>query len=148
MTSRFAKTWLLASGLLVLVGTAVDVAAQQTQPTRPVLIQPTAAQQRFRQAVQQSQVRDQIQKAQVEHAIRQQSVELARRPAVMASETAPAAFKPVSDDNDKQTDQAKQSNDQLYQAQQRDRVQRYSDALRAQPVPQPQVVDDHRNNGG
>jgi hypothetical protein len=33
-------------------------------------------------------------------------------------------------------DKAQQAQDQLYQAQQRDRVQRYSDALLPQPVPQ------------
>jgi hypothetical protein len=41
-----------------------------------------------------------------------------------------------STSNDAQVDKAEQAQDQLYRAQQRDRVQRYSDALLPQPVPQ------------
>lgn len=147
MTSRFAKTLVLASGVLVVAGSAGEAFARQNQPPRPVLIQPTMAQQRFRQAVQQSQVSDQLRKAQVEHTLRQQSMELARRPALVSPVTAARTAVP-SDDNDKQTDQAKQGSDQLYQAQQRDRVQRYSEALRAQPVPRAQAVNDDSANGG
>lgn len=100
--------------------------AQSTAPApRPVPIQPTGSQQRFREAVQQSQVRDQLQKAQLEHQLTQRTLESTRsKPGSTTS-------------NDKQVDNAKQAQDQLYNAQQRDRVQRYSDALMAQPVPQP-----------
>lgn len=127
MTSRNAFTWTLAASVLAIAASA-PAWARQTQPTtpppRPVLIQPTAAQQRFRQSVQQSQVRDQLRKNQVEHQLRQESIERTRRPA-SSSSTA----------NDAQVDKAQQAQDQLYQAQQRDRVQRYSDALLPQPVP-------------
>ena len=105
-----------------------------TPPPRPVLIQPTAAQQRFRQSVQQSQVRDQLQKGQLEHQLRQESIERTRRPASSSSAGSNA--------NDAQVDKAQQAQDQLYRAQQRDRVQRYSDALLPKPVPQPVPVDD------
>ena len=128
MTSRNAFIWPLAASVLAIAACA-PAWARQTQPTtpppRPVLIQPTAAQQRFRQTVQQNQVRDQLRKSQVEHQLRQESIERTRRPA-SSSSTA----------NDSQVDKAQQAQDQLYQAQQRDRVQRYSDALLPQPVPQ------------
>lgn len=118
----------------------VSVQAQQTKPAapapRPVLIQPTASQQRFRQAVQQSQVRDQLQKSQVEHQIRQQAIELGR--------TKPGSATP----NDDQIDKAKQAQDQLYDAQQRDRVQRYSDAVMAQPVPQSSSSSGKKKDSG
>jgi hypothetical protein len=39
-------------------------------------------------------------------------------------------------------DKAQQAQDQLYQAQQRDRVRRYTDVLVPQPVPQSVTVDD------
>lgn len=105
---------------------AASAQAQSTAPApRPVLIQPAGSQQRFRQAVQQSQVRDQLQKAQVEHQLTQRTLESTRH-------------KPGSTtSNDDQVDKAKLAQDQLYNAQQRDRVQRYSDALMAQPVPPP-----------
>jgi preprotein translocase subunit SecF len=128
MTSRKAFAWSLAASVLAIAVFA-SAWARQTQPTtpppRPVLIQPTAAQQRFRQTVQQNQVRDQLRKSQVEHQLRQESIERTRRPA-SSSSTA----------NDAQVDKAQQAQDQLYRAQQRDRVQRYSDALLPQPVPQ------------
>jgi hypothetical protein len=109
--------------------TFVSAQAQQSTPKPPppphqVFVPPTAAQQRFRQAVQQSQVRDQLQKNQVEHQLRQQAIELGR---TKQGSTTP---------NDKQTDKAEQAQDELYDAQQRDRLQRYSDAVMAQPVPQ------------
>jgi hypothetical protein len=147
MTSRFAKTLVLASGLLAGVVGVGEAFARQNALPQPTLIQPTTAQQRFRQAVTRNQANDQIQKARVEHAIRQQSLELARRPAVTRP-AAPAARHAPSDDNDKQTDQAKQADDQLYRAQQRDRVQRYSDALRPQPVPQARPANADQANGG
>ena len=128
MTSRNVFAWSLTASILAMV-TFVPAWARQAQPPapppRPVLIQPTAAQQRFRQAVQQSQVRDQLQKGQVEHQLRQEAIERTRRPA-SSSSTA----------NDAQVDKAQQAQDQLYRAQQRDRVQRYSDALLPRPVPQ------------
>lgn len=119
----------LARRLAAAIGASLAagcVLAQSTAPApRPVLIQPTGAQQRFRQAVQQSQVSDQLQKAQVEHQLTQRTLESTRsKPGSTTS-------------NDEQVDKAKQAQDQLYNAQQRDRVQRYSDALMAQPVPQP-----------
>lgn len=128
MTSRFSKTWVLAVLGWVLAAGISDVAARQ--------IQPTASQQRFRQSVQQSQVRDQLQKSQVEHNIKQQSLELARKP---ASSTTP---------NDTQIDKAKQAQDALYQAQQRDRLQRYSDALTPQPVPHAAKGEDAKKKDG
>ncbi|MGA0587726.1 hypothetical protein ACO2Q2_11435 [Dyella sp. KRB-257] len=134
MTSRKAFTWSLAASVLAIVACA-PAWARQTRPTtsppRPVLIQPTAAQQRFRQAVQQSQVRDQLQKGRVEQLIRQESIERTRRPASSGSNA-----------NDAQVDKAQQAQDQIYQAQQRDRVQRYSDALLPQPVPQATKAND------
>jgi|SRR5512139_1610226 len=126
MTSPMAIGRLLAASVLA-VAASVPAWARQTQPSappRPVLVQPTAAQQRFRQDVQQSQVRDQLRKSQVEHQLRQEAIERTRRPA-SSSSTA----------NDAQVDKAQQAQDQLYQARQRDRVQRYSDALVPQPVP-------------
>ncbi len=135
MTSRNALAWSLAAPVLA-VALVAPVLARQTHPaappTQPVLIQPPASQQRFRQAVQQSQVRDQLQKSQVEQQIRQQAIERTRRPASSSSVGA----------NDAQVDKAQQAQDQLYQAQQRDRVQRYSDALLPQPVPQATTVND------
>lgn len=128
MTSRKVFACSLTASVLAFVALG-PAWARQTQPPvpppRPVLIQPTAAQQRFRQAVQQSQVRDQLLKSQVEHQLRQESIERTRRPA--SSSSTP---------NDAQVDKAEQAQDQLYRAQQRDRVQRYSDALLPQPVPQ------------
>ncbi len=134
MTSRNGFTRSLAASVFAIAACAPAWARQAqpaTPPPRPVLIQPTAAQQRFRQAVQQSQVRDQLQKSQVEHQLRQESIERTRRSA-SSSGTA----------NDLQVDKAQQAQDQLHQAQQRDRVQRYSDALLPQPVPQATEVDD------
>lgn len=129
MTSRKVFAWPLAASVLAIAA-SVPAWARQTRPTappppRPVLIQPTAAQQRFRQAVQQNQVRDQLRKSEVEHQLRQESIERTRHPA-SSSSTA----------NDSQVDKAQQAQDQLYQARQRDRVQRYSEALLPQPVPQ------------
>ena len=131
MTSRKVFACSLTASVLAVaaLGTAwarqTQPPAPPTPPPRPVLIQPTAAQQRFRQAVQQSQVRDQLLKGQVEHQLRQEAIERTRRPA--SSSSTP---------NDAQVDKAEQAQDQLYRAQQRDRVQRYSDALLPQPVPQ------------
>ncbi len=100
--------------------------AQSTAPPpRPQPIQPASSQERFRQAVQQSQVNDQLQKARLEHQLTQRTLDSTRsKPGSTTS-------------NDKQVDKAKLAQDQLYNAQQRDRVQRYSDALMAQPVAQP-----------
>lgn len=133
MTSR--KIFGLSSAATVLAIAVLGPAwARQNQPPtpppRPVVIQPTAAQQRFRQAVQQSQVRDQLLKGQVEHQLRQEAIERTRRPAL----NRPASSSSTA--NDAQVDKAEQALDQLYRAQQRDRVQRYSDALLPQPVPQ------------
>lgn len=131
MTSRkFFACSLTASVLAMAAASAIRAQTQPpAPPPRPVLIQPTAAQQRFRQAVQQSQVRDQLLKSQVEHQLRQESIERTRRPAL----NRPASSSSTS--NDAQVDKAEQAQDQLYRAQQRDRVQRYSDALLPQPVP-------------
>lgn len=126
MTSRNAIGWSLVAAVLAASLSTLAFARQlktPPPPPRPVLIQPTVSQQRFRQAVQQSQVRDQLQKNQVEHSLHQQSLELTRRKAGSANP------------NDEQVDQAQLAQDRLYQAQQRDSVQRYSDALTAQPVP-------------
>lgn len=120
--SRPLPGCLVAAALALLaVGSAY---AQSTAPApRPVLIQPTSPQQRFRQAVQQSQVSDQLRKSQLEHTLIQQTIESTRsKPGSTTS-------------NDKQVDNAKLAQEQLYNAQQRDLVQRYSDALLAQPVP-------------
>ncbi len=132
MTSRKVFACSLTASVLALA-TLSAAWARQTQPPappRPVLIQPTAAQQRFRQAVQQSQVRDQLRKSEVEHQLRQEAIERTRRPAL----NRPASSSSTA--NDAQVDKAEQALDQLYRAQQRDRVQRYSDALLPQPVPQ------------
>ncbi|MBU6248592.1 MAG: hypothetical protein KGN77_12620 [Xanthomonadaceae bacterium] len=110
--------------LLVMPLLAVGAArAQSVAPApRPVLIQPASPQERFRQSVQQSQVRDQLQKGQLEHQLTQRTIESTRsKPGITPS-------------NDTQVDKAHQAQDQLYDAQQRDRVQRYNDALMAQPV--------------
>ncbi|MEW5837029.1 MAG: hypothetical protein AB1832_18365 [Pseudomonadota bacterium] len=122
--SRPLPGCLVAAALAVLA--AGSAHAQSTAPApRPVLIQPTTSpQQRFRQAVQQSQVSDQLRKSQLEHTLIQQTIESTRRKPGSATS------------NDKQVDNAKLAQEQLYNAQQRDRVQRYSDALMAQPVPQ------------
>lgn len=133
MTSR--KIFGLSSAATVLAIAVLGPAwARQNQPPtpppRPVVIQPTAAQQRFRQAVQQSQVRDQLRKSEVEHQLRQEAIERTRRPAA----SRPASSSSTA--NDAQVDKSEQALDQLYRAQQRDRVQRYNDALLPQPVPQ------------
>ncbi|MGN6738647.1 hypothetical protein [Dyella sp.] len=128
MTSRKIFSCSLTASVLAFATLGAAWARQNQPPApppRPVLIQPTAAQQRFRQAVQQSQVRDQLRKSEVEHQLRQEAIERTRRPA-SSSSTA----------NDAQVDKSEQALDQLYRAQQRDRVQRYNDALLPQPVPQ------------
>jgi len=136
MTSRKVFARSLTASVLAVAATGAAWARQTqppappTPPPRPVLIQPTAAQQRFRQAVQQSQVRDQLRKSEVEHQLRQEAIERTRRPAL----NRPASSSSTA--NDAQVDKAEQALDQLYRAQQRDRVQRYSDALLPQPVPQ------------
>jgi hypothetical protein len=133
MTSRKVFARSLTASVLAVAATGAAWARQNQPPTpppRPVLIQPTAAQQRFRQAVQQSQVRDQLRKSEVEHQLRQEAIERTRRPAA----SRPASSSSTA--NDAQVDKAEQALDQLYRAQQRDRVQRYSDALLPQPVPQ------------
>lgn len=133
MTSRNAFISMLTASVLAIAACATAWARQTlpiTPPPRPVLIQPSAAQQRFRQSVQQSQVRDQLQKSRVEHQLQQESIERTRRPASSSSSA-----------NDVQVDKAQQAQDQLYQAQQRDRVRRYSDALLPQPVPQATTVN-------
>ena len=125
------------AALAAALAIAPAATAQTTPPgSRPVVIQSTAAQQRFRQTVQQNQVRDQLQKNQLDHQLRQQTIENTRhRPG-----TTPA--------NDRQVDQAEQSQDTQYNAQQRDRVQRYSDALMAQPVPAAPAVGGKADDKG
>lgn len=133
MTSRKVFARSLTASVLAVAAIGAAWARQNQPPTpppRPVLIQPTAAQQRFRQAVQQSQVRDQLRKSEVEHQLRQEAIERTRRPAA----SRPASSSSTA--NDAQVDKSEQALDQLYRAQQRDRVQRYSDALLPQPVPQ------------
>ncbi|HEU4670135.1 MAG TPA: hypothetical protein VFR91_05485 [Dyella sp.] len=125
MTRARPLAGLVAAVIGALSATAAAHAQSTAPAPRPVLIQPTSSQQRFRQSVQQSQVRDQLQKGQLEHQLTQRTLESTRsKPGSTTS-------------NDKQVDQAKAAQDQLYNAQQRDRVQRYSDALMAQPVRQP-----------
>lgn len=119
--------------MLLLLATGVAAAQTRPQAQKPahaVVIQPSASQQRFRQAVRQSQVSDQLRKNQVENNLRQQSIELTRRPA------------DGSDPNDRQVDSAQTAQDRLYQARQRDQMQRYNEALMPQPVPQPQPASD------
>jgi|SRR5690242_1004734 len=133
MTSRKVFACSLTASVLAVAAIGAAWARQNQPPTpppRPVLIQPTAAQQRFRQAVQQSQVRDQLRKSEVEHQLRQEAIERTRRPAA----SRPASSSSTA--NDAQVDKSEQALDQLYRAQQRDRVQRYNDALLPQPVPQ------------
>lgn len=125
MTRSRPLSPVLAAMTVALLAAGVAQAQSTVPAPRPVPIQPTGSQQRFREAVQQSQVRDQLQKSQLEHQLTQRTLESTRH-------------KPGSTtSNDKQVDNAKQAQDQLYNAQQRARVQRYSDALMAQPVPQP-----------
>ena len=119
-----------------LLATASVQAQSTALPPRPVLIQPTTPQQRFRQTVQQNQVRDQLQKSQLEHKLTQQTIESTRSKPGSATS------------NDKQVDNAKLAQDQLYNAQQRDRVQRYSDALMAQPVPHGATTSAPAQNSG
>ena len=114
MTSRKVFACSLTATVLAIAAASPVWAQTQppTPPPRPVLIQPTAAQQRFRQAVQQSQVHDQLLKSQVEHQLRQESIERTRRPAL----NRPASSSSTS--NDAQVDKAEQAQDQLYRAQQ------------------------------
>ncbi|HET6432638.1 hypothetical protein [Dyella sp.] len=137
MTSRNVRGGALLAALVAASLSPLAAARQYhpPPPPRPVLIQPTASQVRFRQAVQQSQVRDQLQKNQVEHALHQQSLEMTRRKADSANP------------NDQQVDQAKQAQDRLYQARQRDRLQRYSDALTPQPVPAQSTASKPKDAG-
>ena len=139
MTSRkgFARFSVVA---LLALGVAAPAGARQSQPAvqapRPVTVQPSVSQQRFRQAVQQSQVRDQLQKNQVEHQLRQTAAEQTRRPP--GSATA----------NDSQVDKVRQAQDQLYNAQQRDSLQRYTEAVMPQPVPPAKPAPAEKKDDG
>ena len=138
MASRF-RISLLAMGFGVGVVFAASAAhAWQAAPPQPapVLIQPSSAQERFRQSVQQSQVRDQLQKNQVETQLRQTSLDLSRHRPGMASS------------NDAQVDKAKQAESQLYQSRQRDALQRYTDAVMPQPVPAPPATTARGDDSG
>jgi hypothetical protein len=132
MTQRLRLSVRLAAVLAGTLGLLPMVYARQTTikpatsapQARTAITQPSVSQQRFQQAVRQSQVSDQLRQNQVEHQLRQQSIEMSRRPAGSATP------------NDTQVDQAEQAQNQLYDARQRDQVQRYNDAITPQPAPQ------------
>ena len=112
-----------------LAGQANPPPVSHPQPARVFVPQPSYSQQRYQQAVQQSQVNRALQQNQVEHQLRQHNNDMTRRPLG------------TPNSNAVQSDQARQAQDQLYQSRQRAAVRRYSEQLpiTAPPASPPQV---------
>lgn len=107
------------------VGMAQQAHSVTPAPVRqPAGQQHSAAQQRYHQAVRQSQVQQQLQQNQVEHQLQRNATQLGQRPAT--------ATNPV----DQQSQMVMQAQDRAHQARQRAAVDQYN-RTREPVVPQP-----------